>query len=64
MLTTNATVAVMAIMYRDSDGAKVQFSTAIRVYARILREDIEVTEVLYRKVWYTANTNDVLFDHD
>jgi hypothetical protein len=61
-MRTNATIPAMTQMFRDKDGQAVKFSQSIRVYAKILKEDIEVTEVLYNKVWYTVNTSSVQFD--
>ena len=61
-MRTNATIKAMVQLFRDSDGKAVKFAYSIRVFARIIRDDIEVTEVLYKGVWYTANTNQVDFD--
>lgn len=58
----NATIPAMTRMFRDKDGATVKFSSDIRVYARILQEDIQITEVKYKGVWYTTETVNVKFD--
>lgn len=61
-MRTNATIKAMTQMFRDLDGQAVKFAYNIRVYARIIQDDIGVTEVLYNKVWYTVNTESVQFD--
>lgn len=61
-MRANATIPAMTQLFRDKDGQAVKFSKSIRVYARIIAEDIEISEVLYNGVWYTANTSDILFD--
>lgn len=52
----NAIIPAGARCFRDKDGAIVYFAHDIKVYAKILLNDIEVTEFRYKGLWYTVDT--------
>lgn len=58
----NATIPAMTPMFRDFDGALITFAYDIRAYVKIIPEDIQVSEVLYKGFWYTIDTAKVRFD--
>ena len=60
----NATVKRGSILFPDNPKINriILLATNVRVYAKIILNDIEVTEVYYNGAWYTTDTINVIFD--
>ena len=58
----NATIPRGITCYTQNTGQAVIFSKDIRVRAKIIPDDIEVTEFEFSGIWYTVDTSQVIWD--
>lgn len=58
----NATIKAGTIITAVETGFPTIVMIDIRVHARILIDDIEITEFRYKGVWYTVYTSQVFWD--
>lgn len=63
MRRINATIQLGAIIYNQKHiNITLYVNRAFRVHARIIKEDITVTEIYYINTWWTVDTKYVSFD--
>ena len=58
----NATIPAGTVVFEQDSARAKRWAVNIRVYAKVILDDVEVTEFTYEGVNYTVDTNAVQWD--